>query len=118
MTTNVNRTGNVYVNPVTRERAAVLLSAVDTRRELIRAEMWTPPGGRVAFPHTHPHQSERFEVLEGRLGVRQGDDVSTAVAGDSITIPAGTMHDWWAEGDEPARVLTRSGPLAGSKKRS
>jgi len=108
--TNANRTGNVYINPVTRERAAVLISAVDSHRELMRAEMWTPPGGRVAFPHTHPEQSERFEVLEGRLGVRQGDDVGTAVAGDSITIPPGTVHDWWAEGQEPARVLIEVRP--------
>jgi quercetin dioxygenase-like cupin family protein len=106
----VNRTRNVYVNPVTQERAAVLLSAADSDHELVRAEMWTPPGGRVAFPHTHPGQSERFEVLEGRLGVRHGDEVHTAVPGDSLTIPPGRVHDWWAEGDTPARVLIEVRP--------
>jgi quercetin dioxygenase-like cupin family protein len=104
MTAQVNRTGNVYVNPVSRERAAVLRSAADTGGEMVRAELWAPPGAAVAIPHVHPGQSESFEVLEGRLGVRHGRRISTALPGDRVTIPAGDVHAWWTEGDQPARV--------------
>lgn len=110
MAAEVNRTGNVYVNPVSRERAAVLESAADTGGERVRAELWAPPGAAVAFPHVHPKQSERFEVLEGRLGVRHGSRISTALPGDRVTIPAGDVHAWWTEGDEPARVLVEVRP--------
>lgn len=64
--------GNVCVNPVTMGRAVVLVSGADSGGELVRAELWAPPGARVAAPHLHPHQTERFEVLQGRLGVRCG----------------------------------------------
>jgi quercetin dioxygenase-like cupin family protein len=106
----VDRSGNLYLNSVTRERAAVLLSAAESGGKLVRSELWTPPGARVAFPHTHPGQTERFEVLEGKLGVRKGKETFTASAGESITIPPGTVHDWWTEGDTPARVLVEVTP--------
>lgn len=109
-TGTVNRTGNLYLNSVTRERAAVLLSAADSGGKLVRAELWAPPGGRVAFPHIHPGQTERFEVLAGTLGVRKGKEVFTASAGDSITIPPGMVHDWWTQGDAPAQVVVEVSP--------
>ena len=60
-----SKTGSIYINPVTQERAVVLVTSADSGGELMRAELWVPPGARVAAPHTHPRQSERFEVLEG-----------------------------------------------------
>ena len=64
----------------------------------------------MATPHTDPEQSERFEVLEGRLRLRNGDRTTTALPGDIVEVPPGTIHDWWTEGDEPARVLVEVRP--------
>lgn len=105
-----NRTGNVYVNPVTLERAAVLVSTEDTRGAYMRAELWAPPGAHPSAPHLHPGQTESFEVLEGRLGVRTGDDVGSAGPGDRIAVRPGTIHDWWPEDGTPARVLVEMRP--------
>jgi quercetin dioxygenase-like cupin family protein len=105
-----NRTGNVYVNPVTRERAAVLVSAEDSKGAFIRVELWAPPGAHPSAPHVHPGQTESFEVLEGRLGVRHGDDVGTAAAGERIEVAPGAIHDWWPEDGRPARVLVEVRP--------
>lgn len=106
----VNRTGTLYYNPVTQERSVVLVSSADSGGELLRAELWSPPGGRVAAPHTHPRQTERFEVLEGRLGVRYGSDTDVLGAGGAVEVPPGTVHDWWTHGDVPARVLVEIRP--------
>ena len=57
-----SKTGSIYINPVTQERAVVLVTSADSGGELMRAELWVPPGARVAAPHTHPRQSERFEA--------------------------------------------------------
>jgi quercetin dioxygenase-like cupin family protein len=103
-------TGNIYINPVSQERAAVVISAEESGGKLLRAELWAPPGARVAAPHVHPGQSERFEVLEGRLGVRYGDTTSIARPGDFVEVPPGTVHDWWTEGEEPARVMVEVRP--------
>ena len=58
----------------------------------------------------HPGQTESFEVLEGRLGVRHGDDVGTAAAGERIEVAPGAVHDWWPEDGRPARVLVEVRP--------
>ena len=105
-----SRTGSIYVNPVTQERAVVLVSSADSGGELVRAELWAPPGARVAAPHTHPRQSERFEVRQGRLGVRYGSDTGVLDVGGAVEVPPGTVHDWWTHGDEPARVLVEVRP--------
>ena len=106
----ISRTGNLYFNPVTLERATLLVSGEDSGGELVRAELWAPPGARVGAAHAHPEQSERFEVLEGRLRVRSGDRTGTALPGDIVEVPPGTINDWWTEGDEPARVLLEVRP--------
>ena len=92
------------------ERASVLISGEDSGGEVVRAELWAPPGARVSAPHSHPQQSERFEVLEGRLGTRSGDETGTALPGDIVEVPPGRVHDWWTEGDEPARVIVEVRP--------
>ncbi len=104
-----NRTGNVYVNPVTLERAAVLVSAEDSRGAFTRSELWAPPGAHPAAPHVHPGQTEVFEVLEGRLGVRHGTDVGSVGPGERVEVRPGAVHDWWPEGG-PARVLVEVRP--------
>jgi mannose-6-phosphate isomerase-like protein (cupin superfamily) len=105
-----NMAGKVYLNPVTQERAVVLVSGADSGGELVRAELWAPPGARVAAPHIHPHQTERFEVLAGRLGVRRGSTTTVVGPGHVAEVRAGEVHDWWTEGDEPARVLVEVRP--------
>lgn len=105
-----NQTGKVYINPVSLERAVVLVSGADSGGELVRAELFAPPGARVAAPHIHPHQTERFEVIEGRLGVRRGDETTVVAPGQVVEVLPGEVHDWWTEGDEPARVLLEVRP--------
>ena len=104
-----NRTGNVYVNPVTLERAAVLVSAEDSRGALTRAELWAPPGAHPSAPHVHPGQTETFEVLEGRLGVRHGADSGDIGPGERVEVRPGALHDWWPV-DGAARVLIEVRP--------
>lgn len=102
--------GTVFYNPVTQERTVVLVSGAESGGELVRADLWVPPGARVAAPHIHPYQTETFRVQEGRLGVRYGSDTSVVGVGASVEVPPGMVHDWWTHGDEPARVLVEVVP--------
>lgn len=102
--------GAIYHNPVTQERAVLLVGSADSGGELTRAELWVPPGARVVAPHLHPRQSERFQALEGRLGVRYGADTDVLGSGSAVEVPPGTVHDWWTHGEEPARVLVEVRP--------
>lgn len=71
---------------------------------------WTP-GGKPPPTHWHPRQAEQFEVLEGRLTVRVGDDAPRRLEpGDVLDVPPRTPHSMWNAGDVPARARWRVTP--------
>ena len=51
----------------------------------------------------HPELTEEYEVLEGSLEVRIGRDWRTLEAGESASVPPGTVHTF-RTGHRPARV--------------
>ena len=87
--------GTVLHNPVTGEYGRI----VEHTAERGVAEMVATPGGAVAGAHLHPGQDERFEVLEGIMGYRRGEERGELGRGESVTVPAGVVHDWWNAGD-------------------
>ncbi len=94
--------GTVLHNPVTGEYARV----VEHTAERAVHELLAVPGAAVAGPHAHPAQEERFEVVEGVMGYRLGDDRGELRTGEAVTVPPGVVHDWWnaGGGDLRARV--------------
>ena len=87
-------------NPVTGEYVRV----VDHTAERAVGEMLAVPGGAVAGPHRHPDQHEHFEVIEGVMGYRRGDERGELGPGESASVPAGVVHDWWNAGDGNLRA--------------
>ncbi|MGH2910539.1 MAG: cupin domain-containing protein, partial [Solirubrobacteraceae bacterium] len=71
------------------------------------------PGGSVAAAHVHPHQTERFEVLEGDLGLRVGAESLVAGPGEVATVRPGTAHRFWNAGDSEVRFLCDVRPALG-----
>lgn len=65
--------------------------AVEHTDERAVGEMLAVPGGSVAGAHRHPGQDERFEVLEGVLGYRRGDERGELGPGESVSVPAGVV---------------------------
>jgi quercetin dioxygenase-like cupin family protein len=104
------RAGDAITNPVTGERLLFHRTASDTDGAFVLVEATVQPAGFVAAAHVHPHQSERFEVLEGTLGLRLGRRTLTARAGDTVTVPAGAAHRFWNAGDDEARFLCEVRP--------
>jgi hypothetical protein len=68
------------------------------------------PNGFVAAAHVHPHQEERFQVLKGSVGFRRGREKLVAGPGERLTVPAGTPHKFWNEGDEEAHFVCEIRP--------
>lgn len=69
-----------------------------------RLEMEASYSGEGGFPpeHMHPNQTERFEVLDGTMVVRVGDEERRYAAGETFEVPAGTAHTM--TGDGPTRM--------------
>lgn len=105
--------GDRLENPVTGETLIFRRTSHETGGEAVVVETIVRPDGFVAAAHVHPHQSERFEVLAGRLGIRVGDHDALAGPGDAVTVPPGTRHRFWNAGEEEARFLCEIRPALG-----
>jgi mannose-6-phosphate isomerase-like protein (cupin superfamily) len=56
-------------------------------------------------PHVHQDNDEWSYILEGRIGVRIGDDEFIAEAGSYVLKPRRIQHTFWNPDDRPARIL-------------
>src|SRR5262245_41364462 len=92
--------GDTVENPVTGERFTFTDTAASTGGELLAFDFALRPGGAVPIPHVHPSQTERFEILAGRMRFRVGLRTRIAEAGDVVEIAPGVMHSFATAGDE------------------
>jgi mannose-6-phosphate isomerase-like protein (cupin superfamily) len=96
--------GEVWENPVTRERAVIVdLPWLNDEGRAV-AELTAVPGTRAVGEHMHPALVERFSVREGELTVLLDGRKSVFGAGKQAEIQPGVWHDWWYEGDNTALV--------------
>ncbi len=96
--------GQTLENPVTGERFTFTDTAASTGGELLAFDFALKPGGAVPIPHVHPIQTERFEVLAGRMRFRIGLRTLIAEPGDVIEVEPGVAHGFANAGDEEARL--------------
>jgi quercetin dioxygenase-like cupin family protein len=104
------KAGEVYLNPVTGERAVIRIGTDVTGGELMVVDVYIQPGGRVMGEHFHPNMEERFMVLMGKVEFRLAGRVAIAEPGVKLVAPPGTPHDWWNAGTEEALVRTEMRP--------
>jgi mannose-6-phosphate isomerase-like protein (cupin superfamily) len=111
----VSKFGDSLENKVTGERAVILRGDEDANGLPGLGHLIVKPEGRLSVvgEHLHPHTQERFRVVSGSLGARIGGKDRTLVAGDDVTVAAGTPHDWWNDGDVDAGVLVETTPADG-----
>jgi mannose-6-phosphate isomerase-like protein (cupin superfamily) len=102
--------GDRLENPVTGEVLIFHRTSRETGGDHVLVETIVRPDGFVAAAHVHPHQSERFEVLQGRLGMQAGERQVVAGPGDVVTVPPGTPHRFWNAGETDTRFLAEVRP--------
>jgi quercetin dioxygenase-like cupin family protein len=102
--------GQTLENPVTGERFTFTHTAGSTDGELLAFELGLRPGGAVPLPHVHPIQTERFEVVAGRMRFRVGLRTRIAEPGDVVEVAPGVLHSFANAGDEEARVRVEVRP--------
>ena len=104
------RPGDRLENPVTGEVLVFHRTSAETNGESVLVETTVRPDGFVAAAHVHPDQTERFEVLEGLLGLRVGEREVLAGPGDVAVVAPGTPHRFWNAGESDARFLCEVRP--------
>jgi mannose-6-phosphate isomerase-like protein (cupin superfamily) len=96
--------GELWENPVTKERITILERPWDNPVGRATAELSALVGARVAGEHYHPALIEQFTVLEGELTVKREGRIGILHEGETAVIQPGTWHDWWNAADRDARV--------------
>jgi quercetin dioxygenase-like cupin family protein len=104
------RVGEVWENPVTRERAIILERPWDNPEGRATADLTVLVGGRVMGEHRHPAIVEQFTVVEGELTVKRDGQTSILHPGDTGVVRPGVWHDWWNASDRDARVRVEITP--------
>ena len=102
--------GQTIANAVTGEEIRFLETAAETGGAYVVVETLVRPGGAVATRHLHPHQTERFEVLEGEMTFHVGRERVRLTAGEGVTVPAGTPHAFRNAGAVDARFVAEVTP--------
>jgi mannose-6-phosphate isomerase-like protein (cupin superfamily) len=104
------RSGDTIHNPVTGERITFHQTSADTNGEAVVIECTVEPDGLVAAAHVHPSQSERFEVIDGRLGMKAGRKKLELERGDVVVVEPGTPHKFWNASAERVRFTCEVRP--------
>ncbi len=104
------RKGDAIENPVTGERLLFLETSQETNGEYVLVECTVQPSGFVASAHTHPYQTERFEVEEGTVGFKLDGKEIVAGPGETIVVPAGSSHKFWNAGETVAKFVCEVRP--------
>ena len=102
--------GQMLENPVTGERFTFTQTAASTEGELLAFDFGLRPGGAVPIPHVHPIQTERFEVVDGRMTFRVGLRRLHAGPGDVVEVPPGVAHSFANAGEDEARLRVEVRP--------
>jgi mannose-6-phosphate isomerase-like protein (cupin superfamily) len=102
--------GEVWENPITKERATILERPWDNAEGRATAELAALVGARVVGEHRHPTLVERFTVLEGELTVKRAGKIGILHEGQTAVIERGVWHDWWNAADRDARVRVEVTP--------
>lgn len=102
--------GEIWENPVTRERATILELPYSNADGRVTAELTALAGARVMGEHRHPGLTERFTVLEGELTLKLEGKTTILREGEAAVVEPHAWHDWWNAGDRDARVRVEITP--------
>jgi mannose-6-phosphate isomerase-like protein (cupin superfamily) len=96
--------GDVFDNPVTGERATILLGTRETRGDRLVVELELQGAGFGFALHKHPSIHERLKVVSGRVGMIIHDSISIVEPGKMIEIGPGVPHRFWNAGIMAAKL--------------
>ena len=102
--------GDVIENPVTGERMLFLETSADTNGESVLVEVTVQPNGFVAAAHTHPYQTERFEIESGTIAFKVDGKEIVAGPGETVVVPPKSSHKFWNAGETEAVFICEVRP--------
>lgn len=102
--------GSVVENPRRLERVTFLKTASESNGEVLEMRAEAKPTPNRPPVHAHRRQQETFLIESGSMSYSIDSREGTAVAGDTIVVPAGSAHTWWNEGPDDLVALGKLEP--------
>lgn len=91
----------------------VIVPAAATAGARSEVEITLPPASVMPPPHIHPQQQETCTVGDGTLDVLVGRQWRTLLAGESVTIPPGSVHTFRNRSGQNVRFRSEHIPALG-----
>jgi quercetin dioxygenase-like cupin family protein len=104
------KTNQIIESKTYGDRAKFLVTAADSKGELLRAQVWIKPGAEGPPEHYHPVQSETFEVIKGQLNLIYEGKELVLLPGEKITVAPNTLHKWYNAGTEDLEAVVELRP--------
>lgn len=104
------KTNQIIENPVLGDKAKFLITAEDSKGEVMRGELWLKPLAQGPPLHYHPIQSETFEVTKGKLGLEVDGKKMTVGPGEKYTIQPNAAHKWFNASEEELHMMVELRP--------
>ncbi len=110
------KTNQIIENPVIGDKLQFLVTAEDSKGEMMKVHLWNRAGAQGPPEHLHPGQTETFTILKGTVGYKGKDGEKILKAGQSITAGKNEMHRIWTTGDAPSEVIVEMRPALRSER--
>jgi len=85
----------IITNPIVGQQIKFLQTAKDTDGKLLEMDASYRPYSKEPPLHYHPSQEEDFMILKGQMTVRLEGKILLLNEGDTLHIPANTIHSMW-----------------------
>jgi quercetin dioxygenase-like cupin family protein len=85
----------IIANPLVGLHVKFLQTAKDTNGKLVEMEASYRPYSKEPPSHYHPYQEEDFIIVKGQMTVRIEGKILLLNQGDTLHIPANTVHSMW-----------------------
>lgn len=93
-----------HVNPIYKDTITFRKTAAEAGGQYAEYELTVlPQGGNL--PHFHHAFAETFTAIEGRLGLKLGNETRLLEPGESYTVPIGAVHNFFNSGTDEIRCL-------------
>ena len=109
------KTNEIIENPVIGDKLQFLVTASDSKGELLKVHLWNRAGAQGPPEHLHPSQTETFTIVSGTVGFKGNGQEKILTAGQSITAQKNEMHKIWTTGDAPSEVIVEMRPALRSE---
>jgi len=104
------KTNQIIENKILGDKAKFLITAEDSKGEVMKGELWIKPFGQGPPLHYHPVQSETFEVISGKLGIEEEGKKMVFGPGEKYTIQPNKAHKWFNAGEEELYMVAELRP--------